>query len=564
VSDRVIQDVIQDRAIDFETSPERYRHWQLAVKGHSATLTMAVEPAAGLRDDYELKTNSYDLGVDIELFDATQRLRFEHPEVKVVVVTGGLEKIFCAGANIQMLAGASHEHKVNFCKFTNETRNGIEDATVNSQQTYIAAVNGTAAGGGYELALACDEILLVDDRSSAVSLPEIALLAVLPGTGGLTRVLEKRHVRRDLADAFSTRSEGIKGRQAVEWGLVDRAAPLSAFGELIEERVTQRAAESDRPDSGAGLMLDPLQCKLEQNSLEYSTVSVDIDRDLGTATFTLAGPDGAQPQNPEELATEGAQAWILQAARELDAAILHLRFNEPTIGTWVFRSVGDPEAVVAAEQVIANHGDHWLVREVRLQWARTLKRLDVSARSLVALVEPGSCFAGTLAELMLAADRSFMLDGTWEDLDDPPAPAATRLTDANLEWFPMSNGLSRLETRFWGRPTALNAAAATIGTDLVAADASAAELVTFIPDDIDWSDEVRLTLEERNSFSPDALTGMEANLRFVGPETMETKIFARLSAWQNWIFQRPNAVGPEGALQRFGTGSRPNFDTKRV
>ena len=555
---------VSDLVISFETSPPQYRHWDLKIDGARATLTMNVDPTAGLRDDYELKTNSYDLGVDIELYDATQRLRFEHPEVKVVVVTGGLERIFCAGANIQMLAGASHEHKVNFCKFTNETRNCIEDATANSSQVWIAAVNGTAAGGGYELALACDEILLVDDRASSVSLPEIPLLAVLPGTGGLTRVVEKRRVRRDLADAFATRTEGIRGRQAVEWGLVDETAPLSSFSELVEGRVAARAAESDRPDHGPGLGLDPIERTDEGDTIGYSAVTVSIDRRTGTATFTIAAPDAPQPATPGELIDAGAGAWILRCARELDAAILHLRFNETAVGTWLFRTEGDPDAVAAAEQLLADHRDHWLVREIRLYWARTLKRLDLSARSLMTLIEPGSCFAGILAELVLAADRSFMLDGTWEDLDDPPEPATIRLTGANLGWFAMSNGLSRLETRFWGRPVALAAAQATVGADLEAPDAAGVELVTFTPDDLDWDDEVRVALEERNSFSPDALTAMEANYRFVGPETPETKIFSRLSAWQNWIFQRPNAVGPNGALQRFGSGSRPDFDTRRV
>ena len=559
---------MSDLTISFETSPPQYRHWDVEIDGERATLTMNVDPTAGLRDDYELKTNSYDLGVDIELYDATQRLRFEHPEVKVVVVTGGLDKIFCAGANIGMLAGATHEHKVNFCKFTNETRNSIEDATANSSQVWIAAVNGTAAGGGYELALACDEILLVDDRASSVSLPEIPLLAVLPGTGGLTRVVEKRHVRRDLADAFATRTEGIRGRQAVEWGLVDEAAPLSSFSALVDERVAARAAGSDRPDHGPGVRLEPLDCTVDGDNIGYSAVSVSIDRRMGTATFLIAAPDAApdapQPATPDELISAGAGAWILRCARELDAAMLHLRFNETAIGTWVFRTEGDAGAVAAAEQLLADHPDHWLVREVRLYWARTLKRLDLSARSLVTLIEPGSCFAGILAELVLAADRSFMLDGTWEDLDEPPPAATIRLSAANLGWFAMSNGLSRLQTRFWGRPAALTAAESTVGTDLEASDAAEAELVTFTPDDLDWDDEVRVALEERNSFSPDALTAMEANYRFVGPETPETKIFSRLSAWQNWIFQRPNAVGPDGALQRFGTGARPDFDTRRV
>jgi benzoyl-CoA-dihydrodiol lyase len=550
--------------IDFTTAPDRYRHWTLDVDGSTATLTMAVDPAAGLRDDYELKTNSYDLGVDIELHDAVQRLRFEHPEVKVVVVTGGLEKIFCAGANIQMLAGASHGHKVNFCKFTNETRNGIEDATVNSRQTWIAAVNGTAAGGGYELALACDEILLIDDKSSAVSLPEIPLLAVLPGTGGLTRVVEKRHVRRDLADAFSTRTEGIRGKTAIEWGLVDHIAPASAWDDLIAERVAARAADSDRPSGSGGIDLPPLERTIADDGLTYSTLAVALDRSTGSATFAIQAPEGAQPATGDELVAAGSDAWMLRAVRELDDAILYLRFNETEIGTWVFRTTGDGDAVAQAEALLSADADHWAVRETRLFWARTLERLDVSARSLVTVVEPGSCFVGTLAELVLVADRSFMLEGTWEDLDDPPPPATIRITQASLGWYPMPNDLSRLRTRFWGRDLAYDKATAVVGKDLLAAAATEAELVTFTPDDLDWEDELRITLEERNSFSPDALTGMEANYRFVGPETMKTKIFSRLSAWQNWIFQRPNAVGPDGALQRFGTGSRPDYDKNRV
>ena len=559
-------DHVTDQIIDFRTEPSRYRHWELTIEPPRATLTMRVDPGAGLRGDYELKTNSYDLGVDIELHDAVQRLRFEHPEVKVVVVTGGLDKIFCAGANIQMLAGSTHEHKVNFCKFTNETRNGIEDATANSGQTFIAAVNGTAAGGGYELALACDEILLIDDRASAVSLPEIPLLAVLPGTGGLTRVVDKRHVRRDLADAFATRTEGIRGQQAVKWGLVDAVAPASGFDDLIDERVAARVAGSDRPDAATGIELTPLDRAIDGETVTYSTVRVAIDRDLSAATITIVGPTGPgpEPRTAADLAATGARAWLLRAARELDDAILHLRLNETSIGTWVFTTEGTADGVAQAEAVLAGHGDDWLVREVRLFWARVLRRLDVSARSLVTLVEPGCCFAGVLAELVLVADRSFMLEGTWEEADEPPPPATIVLTEANTGWFPMSNGISRLQTRFWGRDDALEAAVALVDKELTAQDAAEAELVTFTPDDIDWEDEIRLMLEERASFSPDALTGMEANYRFVGPETMETKIFARLTAWQNWIFQRPNAVGSEGALQRFGTGSRPDYDTRRV
>jgi benzoyl-CoA-dihydrodiol lyase len=545
--------------ITFETEPSAYRHWQLTVDAPVAALTMCVTPDAGLRDDYDLKLNSYDLGVDIELHDVVQRLRFEHPEVRAVVVTGGLDKVFCAGANIQMLSGSTHAHKVAFCKFTNETRNSIEDATASSGQVWIAAVNGTAAGGGYELALACDEIVLVDDRSSAVSLPEVPLLAVLPGTGGLTRLVDKRYVRRDLADVFATRAEGVKGQQALDWGLVDVIAPRSRFDAVVRERAVARAAGSARPADGRGVTLGPLAPEVDSDTLRYGHVDVALDRALGAAHITVAAPTGAPVTVPDDL---DAASWLIAAARELDDAVLRLRFNEPEIGTWVLHSRGDAGAVTAAEDLLGAHADHWLVNEARLLWTRVLKRLDLSARTLVALVEPTSASAGVLAELVLAADRSFMLDGPRPDVDAPPA--TLRLTAANDGWFPMSNGLSRMATRFVGRPAALEAARATLGTDLPAAEALAAGLVTVTPDDIDWDDDVRLMLEERNSFSPDALTAMEANFRFVGPETMETKIFARLTAWQNWVFQRPNAVGPDGALQRYGTGSRPTFDRTRV
>ena len=548
--------------LSFRTDPTAYKHWRVDLDRPVATLTMAVTPDAGWRRDYELKLNSYDISVDIELHDAVQRLRFEHPEVKVVVVTGGIDKVFCAGANIQMLSTSSHGHKVNFCKFTNETRNGIEDATAHSGQTYIAAVNGTAAGGGYELALACDEIVLVDDRSSAVSLPEVPLLAVLPGTGGLTRLVDKRFVRRDLADVFSTRAEGIRGQQALDWGLVDAVAPKSTFDQVVHGRAMARAASSDRPD-GAGITLPTFgeSVLVDGDSVTSTYVDVTLDREIGTALFTIRGPHGEQPTTAVELLTAGSNAWLLGCVLELDYIILHLRFNEPEIGTWVLTTVGDGASVAASEAVLLDHSD-WLVREVCLQWTRTLKRLDASSRTLVTLVEPGSCFVGVLAELVLAADRSFMLDGQREG-DDRPAPLL-RLTEANVDRYPMSNGLCRLRTRFWGRDDAYKVAASRSGENLDAIEAVDAELVTFALDDIDWDDEVRVMLEERNSFSPDALTGMEANFRFVGPETMETKIFARLTAWQNWIFQRPNAVGPQGALLRFGTGSRPTFDRKRV
>jgi benzoyl-CoA-dihydrodiol lyase len=548
--------------ITFDTDPTRYRHWQLAIEPPVATLTMKVTAEAGLAGGYELKLNSYDLGVDIELYDAVQRLRLEHPEVKAVVVTGGLDKVFCSGANIQMLAGSSHGHKVNFCKFTNETRNGIEDATAHSGQTWIAAVNGTAAGGGYELALACDEIVLVDDRSSAVSLPEVPLLAVLPGTGGLTRVVDKRFVRRDLADVFATRTEGIKGQQAVDWGLVDAVAPRSRFDDVVRERALARAAESFRPAAGPGVSLPALSCSAGDDSLRYDHVTVTIERAVGAAHIEVGAPSGDPITTPDELVAAGSSAWVLAAVRELDDAILRLRFNEPEVGTWVLHTSGDAAAVTAVDDLLRDHAEHWLVNELRWYWARTLKRLDVSARTLVALVEPGSCFAGVLAELLLAADRSFMLDGPDPERGLPPA--TIRLTEANDGWFPMSNGLSRLATRCWGRDGELAAARDQFGKDLLADEAAALGLVTFTPDDLDWDDEIRLMLEERNSFSPDALTGMEANYRFVGPETMETKIFARLTAWQNWVFQRPNAVGPDGALRRFGSGSRPDFDRARV
>jgi benzoyl-CoA-dihydrodiol lyase len=536
--------------LTFQLAADGYRHWNVGFDGPIATVAMNVTPDGGLSPDYELKLNSYDLAVDIELNDIVQRLRFEHPEVKAVVLTGALDKVFCAGANIQMLAGASHVHKVNFCKFTNETRNAIEEASTQSGQTWIAAVNGTAAGGGYELALACDEIVLVDDRASTVSLPEVPLLGVLPGTGGLTRLVDKRHVRRDLADAFATKAEGLKGQQALEWGLVDAVVSRTGFDAIIRERALARAAASDRPDAGPGIELTPLG---------HEFVRVELDNELGAATITVVSSGSDEPATAAELHAAGASAWIIAAARELDDAILHLRFDEPEIGTWVLRTEGDTDRVAAAEAVLAER--HWLTREVRLLWARTLKRLDVSSRTLVALVEPGSCFAGTLAELVLAADRCLVLEGD----SGTAAPAATiRLTGANDGWYPMGNGLSRLATRFWGRPEAFDRARALIGDDLDARAAVDAELVTAAFDELDWDDEVRLLLEERNSFSPDALTGMEASFRFAGPETMETKIFARLSAWQNWIFQRPNAVGAEGALRRFGSGSRPAYDRRRV
>jgi benzoyl-CoA-dihydrodiol lyase len=540
-----------DGVIDFERVAP-YRHWRLDIDPPLAFVVMAVDPDGGLRGDYTLKLNTYDLGVDIELADIVQRLRFEHPEVKAVVLTSGLEKVFCAGANIQMLAGASHEHKVNFCKFTNETRNAIEDAGEESGQPWLAAINGTAAGGGYELALACDEIVLVDDGASAVSLPEVPLLGVLPGTGGLTRVVDKRKVRKDRADVFATRAEGVRGRQAVEWGLVDALVTRTRFDEHVRERALARAQSSDRP-ADQGVPLAPL---------DHSSLGIVIDRAMGTATISVYGPSRPQPSTPGDARESAATWWPLQLARELDDALLRLRVNEPAVGTWVLRSQGDTGDVLAADDVLQRHAQDWFVRETVLLWKRVLKRLDVSSRTIVTLVEPGSCFAGTLCELLFAADQSFMLDGTLSDVD-LPAPTIVP-TAANNGPYPMANGLTRLQSRFYGHPDALDEVVEHFGKELDATHALDLGLVTFAPDEIDWEDEVRVMLEERASFSPDALTGMEANYRFVGPETMETKIFARLSAWQNWIFQRPNATGDNGALHRYGTGTRPAFDRRRA
>lgn len=548
--------------VTFERDPSTYRHWTATVEAPVATVTMSVDPTAGLRNDYELKSNSYDLGVDIELYDIVQRLRFEHPGVKVVVLTGGPDKLFCAGANIQMLAGASHHHKVNFCKFTNETRNSIEDASASSGQVWLAALNGTAAGGGYELALACDEIVLVDDRSSTVALPEVPLLGVLPGTGGLTRVVDKRRVRRDRADVFATKAEGVRGQQAVDWGLVDAVVPRSRFDDHIAERAQALASSSDRPQDEPGITLDPIGLRFDDDRITGSLLAVEIDRALGSASIVLRSPEPDQPATIEEAKDQGSAWWPLAACRQLDAVMLHLRFNEPEIGTWVLRTTGDRDAVLGADALLEAHASDWFAREVRLYWARTLSRLDLSARTLVALVEPGSCFAGTLAELALAADRTLMLDGRFEDDDTPPATIV--LGPANDGWYPMANRLTRLQARFWGHDDELAAVRSVSGKHLSAEEAHELGLVTEIPDDLDWEDEVRLLLEERASFSPDALTGLEANLRFVGPETMHTKIFARLTAWQNWIFQRPNASGPEGALRRYGTGSRPSYDPTRI
>ena len=538
--------------VEFRTAPDAYRHWKLSIDGPVATLAMDVAEDGGLVPGYELKLNSYDLGVDIELHDAVQRLRFEHPEVRAVVLTSAKDKVFCAGANIRMLAASPHPWKVNFCKFTNETRNEIEDATVHSGQTYLAAVNGTASGGGYELALACEHIMLVDDRSSAVSLPELPLLGVLPGTGGLTRVVDKRHVRRDLADWFSTRSEGVGGRKAVQWRLVDEAVPRAKWDETVAARAAELAARSDRPQA-TGIVLPPLDKDRTDTAIGYRHVTADLDRDRGLVEITVRGPE----QPPAEL---GADSWPLAMARELDDLILDLRTNEPELGTWVLHTAGDPAAVLAHdEQLLADTG--WLANEIVHFLKRTLKRLDVTSRSLVALIEPGSCFAGSLLELALAADRSFQLAGVFEDVDPDAEPATVTVGPMNLGPLPMGNGLTRLRTRFWGDAEGCKRAEEAVGRPLQAAELG---LVTFAPDDIDWAEEVRIALEERASFSPDALSGLEANYRFTGPETLETKIFGRLSAWQNWIFTRPNAAGPDGALRKFGTGQRADFDRKRV
>ena len=551
-------------AVDFRVSPEEYRHWHLSFDGEIATLYMDVDEHGGLVPGYELKLNSYDLGVDIEFYDAVQRLRFEHPEVRAVVVTSGKERIFCAGANIRMLAGSGHAWKVNFCKFTNETRNGIEDATEHSGQTYLAALNGTASGGGYEIALACAHIMLVDDRSSVVSLPELPLLGVLPGTGGLTRVVDKRRVRRDLADYFSTRSEGVGGARAVAWRLVDEAVPPPRWDETVAARARELAAASPRPAGAAGIVLEPLAKTRTDEEITYRYVTARLDRTAGQVAITVAGPQHDAPADLAGIHAQGDDFWTLAVTRELDDLILDLRTNETELGTWVLRTQGDAERVLAHDRLLFEHREDWLANEILLYLKRTLKRLDVTSRSLIALIEPGSCFAGSLLELALAADRSFQLLGVFED-DEPDAlPVAIVPGELNFGPLPMGNGLTRLETRYLGDDDALAAIRARLGERLEADEALALGLVTFAPDDIDWADEVRMTLEERASFSPDALTGLEANYRFAGPETLETKIFGRLAAWQNWIFNRPNASGEEGALRRYGTGKKAVFDRRRV
>jgi len=550
--------------IDFQTNPDNYKHWKLSFDGPVATLTMDVDPTATLFEGYELKLNSYDLGVDIELYDAVQRLRFEHPEVKTVVMDSAKEKVFCAGANIRMLGGAAHAHKVNFCKFTNETRNSIEDASENSKQRYLCAVSGTAAGGGYELALATDYIMMADDGNSAVSLPEVPLLAVLPGTGGLTRVVDKRKVRRDHADVFCTIEEGVRGQRAVDWRLVDEVVPGSKFKETVQVRALEMTATSDRPEGAKGITLTPLKKELQEDCLNYEFVEVQIDRAKRIATITVRAPESGNPAGMavEEAVNLGADFWPLAVCRQLDDVILHLRLNELEMGTLIFKTVGDADIVEAYDEFVNKNQNNWLMREIVLYWRRTLKRIDLTSRTTLAFVEPGSCFVGVLAEFLFSVDRSYMLEGQFEN-DDRPAPVV-RLTSSNFGPYLMSNGITRLQTRFLGEPETVDACENAKGQSLDAKASEELGLITYCLDFIDWDDETRVFIEERASFSPDCLTGMEANLRFAGPETMETKIFGRLTAWQNWIFQRPNAVAEKGALQLYGTGARPEYDLKRV
>ena len=557
----VTASVLAMQTIDFQTEPSRYRHWRIERDGDIAYLIMDVDPAGGLSDSYELKLNSYDLAVDIELNDAIQRLRFECPEVHCVVIKSGKDNVFCAGANIRMLGKATHGHKVNFCKFTNETRLAIEDATENSKQIYMCAVNGSCAGGGYELALATDHIVLVDDRRSTVSLPETPLLAVLPGTGGLTRVTDKRKVRRDRADFFCSTEEGLRGAKAVEWRLVDEVVPPSKWKDAVAARAHDLAKRSDRPASG-GIKLTPLQRKNADGRISYSCVDIEVDRERSVATMTVRGPTQPVPNSVEAAHALGDKFWPLTVARELEDAVLHLRVNEPTINVVLLRTDGSGPAVLAHDDFLAKANGDWLMREIRHYLKRVFKRIDVTAKTFFAVIEPGSCFAGTLAELAFAADRSFMLIGTREGDNRPPATIT--LGAANFGFYPMGNGLTRLQSRFLGEPKVLESARAKIGVAIEGEEAAEIGLVTFAYEDFDWDDELRVMIEERASHSPDSLTGMEANLRFAGPETMETKIFGRLTAWQNWIFQRPNSVGEHGALKLYGTGVKATFDKERV
>ncbi len=551
------------KLIDFRTDPNQYRHWRVEYDGAIANLFMDVDEDGGLFEGYQLKMNSYDLGVDIELADVIQRMRFEHPEVKVVVMQSAKPGIFCAGANIRMLGGAAHSHKINFCKFTNETRNTFEAAELDSGQKYVAAIKGACAGGGYELALACNHIMLTNDSTSSVALPEVPLLAVLPGTGGVTRITDKRKVRRDRADVFCTTEEGVKGQRAVDWRLVDEIVANSTFEETVAERAHEFASASKKVGVEKGITLRSIDRKIaDDGSVCYALLKVSVDRYAQIATITINGPQDEAPADMVAFSTQGDRAYILQLARELDDAILHLRLNEAKLGLLVFRTQGDPVKFAAHEQLLLSNPDHWLANEVLQYWKRLLKRVDLTSRSLIATVEHGSCFSGILAELLFAVDRSYMMEDEFEGDNRPLATVA--LTDANFGLFPMSNGLTRLQTRFLGEPDSMEAAKAHQGEQLKADEAERLGLVTMTLDDIDWEDEIRIFYEERMSFSPDAMTGLEANLRFAGPETMETRIFGRLTAWQNWIFNRPNAVGPEGALQRYGTGIRGNYDRERV
>ena len=546
--------------VDYQTRPDAYRHWRLTVEGPVATLMLAIDEDGGLREGYKLKLNSYDLGVDIELNDAVQRIRFEHPEVRSVIVTSGLDRVFCSGANIFMLGKSSHAWKVNFCKFTNETRNGLEDSSRHSGLKFLAAVNGACAGGGYELAAACDEIILVDDRSSSVSLPEVPLLGVLPGTGGLTRLTDKRKVRHDHADIFCTTSEGIRGKKAQQWRLVDEVVKTQGFAQRVQDRARELAAASTRPFGAKGVALTPLNKILAPEAITYVHVSVEIDRAGRTATLTVRAPSGTQPGDVAGIEAAGPDWYPLQMARQLEDAILHLRTNEPEIGTWALKTQGDIAAVLAMDAALDAHRAHWFVNETIGLLRRTLSRLDVSSRSMFALIERGSCFAGTLLEIALAADRSYMLALP----DDAAASPKIATTAMNFGTLPMVSHETRLQRRFYGNANEIGAVQAKLGALLDADEALALGLVTSAPDDIDWEGEVRIALEERASMSPDALTGLEANLRFAGKETMETRIFGRLTAWQNWIFTRPNAVGEGGALKVYGTGTKPQFDRNRI